>query len=230
MAYEATEFHRPQTRRGSERTTRALRTITRLVIPVIGLLTVLFWADFTSSTPITWFDSYFHVADPRLRPSAWLTGGHLMLTLMFLVLNLTNRRYGPGIAAGQVIVSWVLLAALISYQFYDSDRSLNAQILPPPRTCVSFIGALLFAQFTTINVFNWTRGRPWWRAPLYAALWGSAAFCFVFYPSARYGLGVPWVNEMITYFGFMAVAAFLMLIPYKALRATIKPLPGLGGA
>ncbi len=230
MAYEATEFHRPHTRRGADLITQAMRAVTRLIIPVIGLLGVLIWADFASTTPVTWFDPYFDVSDPRFKPGAWLTGGHLVLTLMFFVLSLTNRRYGPGITTSQISVAWILMGSLAYYYFIYSDQSLSAQPLPPARICASFVGALVFAQFTAINVFNWTRGRPWWRAPLYAALWGSAAFCFTFYPSANYGLGVPWVNQMITHFGFMAAVAFLLLIPYNALRQTIKPLPGFGGA
>ncbi len=230
MAYEATEFYKPQTRRGSDVIVHWLRTARRLIIPVIGLLVVLIWADFASTTPVTWFDPYFNVSDPRFLPGAWLTGGHLILALMFLALNLTNRRYGPGVTTGQISVAWVLMGALAYYLFFYAEQPLTAEPPPPARISASFIGALLFAQFTAINVFNWTRGHPWWRAPLYAALWGSGAFCFTFYPSANYGLGAPWVNQMITHFGFLSAAAFLLLIPYRALRQAIKPLPGFGGA
>ena len=230
MAYEATEFYKPQPRRGSVLIAHGLRTARRLIIPVIGLLIVLMWADIASTTAVTWFDPYFDASDPRFLPGSWLTGGHLILALMFFSLNLTNRRYGPGLTTGQISVTWLLMGVLAYYMVFYSDQTLTEQAFPPARTCVSFIGAMVFAQFTAINVFNWTRGHPWWRAPLYAALWGSTAYCFTFYPSAHYGLGIPWVNQMITHFGFMAAAAFILLIPYRALRSTIKPLPGFGGA
>ncbi len=230
MMYDATEYRETTARRGPGTMRRMTQAAARLVVPVLGLLVVLIWADFGSDQTVTWLDSLLAASQPQFRPSAWLTAGHLILPLMFFVISLTNRRYGAGMATAQVVAAWGVLGGLVYDAFSGSGVGGAALNLPPVRTCVSFVVALVFAQFVAINVFEWTRGHPWWRAPLYAGLWGAAAYCFVFYPSARYGLGVPWVNQMITHFGLMAGTAFVLLVPYHLLRPVIKPLPGLGGA
>lgn len=208
---------------------RGLRGLLRLILPVALLSAIFLWADAAGSWPVTWFDQFFGVLEPQLMPGYWLTGGHLILPLIFLALNLTNRRYGPSYAIAQIFIVWGILAA--AYYYYAVDGlALRAQPLPPLGTTVAFVTAVFLSQIFNVLVFDWTRGNPWWRAPLYGPLWGSAVYCFIFHPLVNLGDGTPWVTQMITHFGFMAAISFLLLIPYFLLRSVLRPLPGYGGA
>lgn len=208
---------------------RGLKAVLRLILPVVLLSGIFLWADAASGQSLTWFDQFFGVLEPQLKPGYWLTGGHLILPLIFLALNLTNRRYGPSYAMAQILIVWGILAA-IYYAYVVDDFAMRAQPLPPLRTAVAFVTALLLSQIFNVLVFDWTRGRPWWRAPLYGPLWGSAVYCFIFYPMVNLGDGSPWVTQMITHYGFMAAISFASLIPYFLMRSALRPLPGYGGA
>ena len=218
MTHEATEYFASRTRRGPNGLVRGVRAVVRMIVPVVALLGVLVLADFESNQAVTLFDGLFPANQPQLQPGYWLTNGHFFVALMFLVLNLTNRRYGAAYATAQVALVWLILGGLVYYYFAYSDQPFTTRPLPPVRTSAAFVVALLTAQFLSISIFDWTRGRPWWRAPLYATLWGSAAFCSVFYPAAKYGIGVPWINQMVTHFGLMVLMSFLMLIPAAKMK------------
>jgi len=230
MTHEATEYYASRAPRRPSGMVRGLRAVLRIILPVVALMAVLVWADAEKGAPATFLDSFFPADRSDLLPGYWLTYGHLVLGLMFLVLNLTNRRYGAAYAMAQVAVVWVIVGALAYVYFVHSDQPLPASPVPPMRTSFAFVVAVLAAQILNISVFEWTRGRPWWRAPLYASLWGSALFCLIFFPAAYYEVGIPWTNQMIVYFGILAVMAVLLLVPYYLLRSLIRPLPGFGGA
>ena len=231
MVHQVTEYYATEAPRGPGLLRQAFTATRRLILPVVLLLGVTLWADAVSDQPIDWFDAYFKGVDELyLVPSFWLTGGHLVLPFMFLVINLTNRRYGPSYATAQVTLTWAILGALIYLFYVQSEDPLAVRALPPVRTCVAFIVAIVFAQFANISLFDWTRGIPWWRAPLYAPIFGSLTYCALFYPSAFWGTGLPWVNQMVSLFGIMTAASFVLMVPYYLMRPMIKPLPGFGGA
>ena len=119
---------------------------------------------------------------------------------------------------------------MVYFLFVYPDEPMSTSPLPPVRTCMAFVVALVMSQFVCITVFDQTRGNPWWRAPLYAPIYASFAYCGIFYPMARWGLGEPWVNQMVTHFGFMLAVSLFMVIPYYLLRPIVRPLPGYGGA
>jgi len=230
MTQEATEFFASQAPKGPNALVRAMRALIRMIIPVLALMGVFIWADFGVGQPITLFDGLFLANQPQLQPSQWLTNGHFLVALTFLVLNLTNRRYGAAYATAQVTLAWLILGGLVYYYFVVSEQSFMERQLPSVRISVSFVLALLTAQYLSISIFDWTRGLPWWRAPLYSAIWGTAIFCFIFYPSAKYGVDQPWISQMLSHFVLMILMSFLMLVPYFLARPVVKPLPGFGGA
>ncbi len=230
MTHEATEFFASQAQSGPNALVRGTRALIRIIVPVLALLGVFIWADFGIGQPVTFVDGLFFALQPQLQPSQWLTNGHFFVAITFLVLNLTNRRYGAAYATAQVTLVWIILGSLVYYYFVVSEQPFMERQLPPVRVSASFVLALLTAQYLCISIFDWTRGRPWWRAPIYSAIWGSATFCFIFYPAAKYGIDTPWINQMVIHLILMILMSFLMLIPDFLLRPVVKPLPGFGGA
>ena len=205
----------------------ALRAILRLVIPVLALLAVYALAFKYTSLPIYAFDVF---PDEKwfLNPGYWLTAGHFILPLAFLVSALTNRRYGDGYAFAQLAVTWIIIGAVLYWISHSS--SLPVSLLPSKRVSLAFLFAIIVGQAVGISVFDRTRGRTWWGAPLFSALWGQTAFVILFYTLANIGMNDPWTNFMLMDLGFKIAASFLMLIPYHLLRGIIRPLPGYGGA
>ncbi len=90
-----------------------LGVIARLTVPVVALLAVFALADLGAARFVTQFD-VFPPEQWYLNPGYWLTYGHVALPLIFLVLNLVNRRYGPGLTIGSVMVSWVVIGAALA--------------------------------------------------------------------------------------------------------------------
>jgi uncharacterized PurR-regulated membrane protein YhhQ (DUF165 family) len=206
-----------------------VRAILRLILPVILLLAVYIGAFIALSDQITALDVF---PDEKwfLNPGYWLTVGHLVLPLAFLVSNLTNRRYGEGYALAQLLVTWAIIGIALYFIFMMMDGLMPGSPLPSRRVSLSFLFAILVGQTVGIYVFDRTRGRTWWGAPLFSALWGQAIFVLLFYTLAYIGMSDPWTNFMLMDLSIKVAAAFLMLIPYQLLRGIIRPLPGYGGA
>ena len=200
----------------------------RLVIPVLALLAVYAAAFQGLATPIVSLDRF---SDERwfLNPSHWLTAGHFLLPLTWLVVALTNRRYGAGLALSAFFVSWLLVAAVGAYAVSVADSIFPHSPLPPRRVCLAFVFSFFLGQIIGIYVFDRTRGRTWWGAPLLSALWGQSAFIVTFYPLVYLELVAPWPNFMFMDLGLKIVAAVVMLVPYYLLRPVLKPRTGLGG-
>ena len=206
-----------------------VRTLLRLIIPVTAILAVYVAAFVLLDEYVTAFD-VFPPEKWFLNPGYWLTVGHLVLPLAWLVSNLTNRRFGEGYALAQLLIAWAIIGVFAygAYQFMEGG--LPASPLPSRRVSLAFLFAILLGQIVGIYVFDRTRGRTWWGAPLFAALWGQTVFVLLFYSLAYLGMSDPWPNFMLMDLAIKVASAFLILIPYAALRGLIRPLPGYGGA
>jgi queuosine precursor transporter len=205
-----------------------VRAVLRLVIPVIALIAVYVIAYLNINNSVTVFDVF---PDDKwfLNPGYWLTVGHLILPLVFLVSALTNRRYGDGYALAQLILSWLIIGGTVLLLSHMMG-AMPFSPLPDRRLSLSFVLAIIVGQTVGIYVFDRTRGRTWWGAPLFSALWGQTVFILLFYTLAFIGSTDPWTNFMMMDLAIKVAAAFLMLIPYHLLRGAIRPLPGFGGA
>ena len=135
----------------------------------------------------------------------WLTWGALTYPVAFLVTDLTNRRFGPQEARRVAYVGFAL-AVLLSV------------VLAGPRIALASGTAFLTAQQLDIRVFDRLRRLPWWEAPLIssglASVWDTA----VFFTLAFAGTGLPWVTWGVGDLGAKFAMAFLLLLPFRALR------------
>ena len=176
---------------------RLIANILRLILPVLIFLVILVGADFASDTPVTWLDaSFMWVAEP-MRPSHWLTGGHLLFPLTFFALNVISRRYGKDLAMATIVMSWAAIIGFAVWLAHEHDAGLAELAGIPLRAMVSFTLAAFLAQFVSISIYEITRGFPWWRAPFYASLAGALAFCLLFFPAAFVGNPAPWGSYLM---------------------------------
>ena len=201
----------------------------RLFLPVIGLVLAFAVALDTTSQRITLFDGFFPPEPWYLQPGYWLTTGHFMVPVIFFVSMLTNRAYGAGYALAQMVAAWTVVIMLIAFLYPAIESGMPIPPLPTGRVFTAFLIALFGAQIINIVIFDQVRGRPWWRAPLYSALFAGFTFCLLYYPIAKAGLD-PWAHQMTVNIAVTSFMAFLMLVPYALLRPWIRPLPGFGGA
>ncbi|WP_455466003.1 VUT family protein [Bartonella sp. B39] len=101
----------------------------------------------------------------------FLTYGAFTYPFAFLINDLTNRFYGPAAARRVVYVGFVA-GVFVSW------------ILATPRLAVASSLAFLFGQLLDIVVFTPLRRKTWWKAPLAAALVGSALDTILFFALA----------------------------------------------
>ncbi|WP_275784678.1 VUT family protein [Pararhizobium gei] len=167
-----------------------------------------------------------------------LTWGAFSYPVAFLVTDLTNRQFGPGVAR-RVVIAGFAVAILLSF------------LIATPRIAIASGSAFLLGQFLDISVFNRLRARSWWRAPLLGSLFGSFLdtaifFSFAFSPvfavlgpndpfalEAAPLLGVltgeapRWISWALGDLGVKIAVGLLMLLPYGALMSVVKPMPGV---
>lgn len=228
MAHQSMDI-RPETGRRRLSLWQRIKIAGRLVMPVLGLFAAFALAFWTTDFPVTELDRYF----PNVwhqTPSYWLTWGHVLLPVVFLVINLTNRAYGADYALAQAMICWALLGGQIYWVYASFGGALSADPLPPLQVKIAFVAAMALAQLICIAAFDLTRGRIWWTAPFWGTLFGGVAFVLVYHTIAHWGFGEPWVSRLLIDLVIKISAAFALLIPYFVLRGMIRPAPGFGGA
>jgi queuosine precursor transporter len=155
----------------------------------------------------------------------YLTWGAFTYPVSFLVTDLTNRRYGAGVARRLVAVGFVIAVAL-------------SVALATPRIALASGTAYLVGQLLDVTVFNGLRRQAWWRAPLLGSLVGSALDTALFFslafagdadmsvPVSFLGLGqLPlWVSLAICDFVVKVALALVALLPYGALLSVVRPV------
>lgn len=199
------------------------RDVALLSTPVVMAVLTLMIAWQFRLTPLTVFDGVLSPRGvPELYPSTWLTVGHAIVPVVFLIANLVNRRLGDDYTIAHVLASWALVAVGAAVLIAPADA-------PSVRVAVTFLGAMVLGQLAGTFVFDRTRGVVWWKAPLYGALTSSFVAMFLFYPLAYLGGDWIWLNRMSVDAGTKAAMSFLLLVPYYLLRPIVRPGGGLGG-
>ena len=189
------------------------RTLTRLILPALAMTFVVVASNILVQYPF----------EP-LGLGDYLTWGAFTYPVAFLVTDLTNRRYGAGMAQRLVAVGFVIAVALSIW-------------LATPRIALASGTAFLVGQLLDIAVFNRFRRQSWWRAPLIGSVFGSVIDTALFFslafagdvemsgPVDFVGLSLPlWQSLAICDFLVKMLLALLALVPYGALLRAIRPL------
>ncbi|WP_144752419.1 VUT family protein [Bartonella saheliensis] len=163
-----------------------------------------------------------------------LTYGAFTYPFAFLINDLTNRFYGPS-AARRVVYAGFFAGVFVSW------------ILATPRLALASSLAFLFGQLLDIVVFTPLRRKTWWKAPLAAALVGSALDTVLFFSLAFSssfaildqmtgyadsslvestvlgGVSIPvWLSLAFGDFSVKIIMSLLMLIPYGTILNIVK--------
>lgn len=132
-----------------------------------------------------------------LRPiNDWLTWGHFVFPIAFLVTDSINRIFGPTVAR-RVVIGGFLAAVLCSYW------------VATPRIAVASGIAFLVGQLLDVAVFDRLRRTGWWQAPAISSATASVVDTALFYSLAFSGSSLPWAQWATT----DLMVKLLMIVP-----------------
>ena len=147
-----------------------------------------------------------------------LTYGAFSYPIAFLITDLANRSYGKLIARKIVYIGF---AIGVSFTFLFSTNFADLISL---RIAIGSGTAFLIAQLLDVQIFDNLRKKKWFIAPLTSSIIGSTVDTFLFFSISFYATGVPWVTLLLGDLSVKIIVALLMLIPFKLLLKTLKPV------
>ncbi len=147
-----------------------------------------------------------------------LTYGAFSYPLAFLITDLANRSYGKLVARKIVYLGFLLgigFTVLFSTNFGD---------LISIRIAIGSGTAFLTAQLIDVQIFDNLRRKKWFIAPLTSSMIGSTVDTFLFFSISFYGTSIPWFTLALGDLGVKIFVAIMMLIPFRLLLKTFKPI------
>ena len=147
-----------------------------------------------------------------------LTYGAFSYPVAFLITDLANRSYGKIVARKIVYFGFFLgigFTVLFSTNFAD---------LISIRIAIGSGVAFLTAQLLDVQIFDNLRKKKWFVAPLTSSLIGSTVDTFLFFLISFYGTGIPWFTLALGDLTVKIIVALIMLIPFRMLLKTFKPI------
>ena len=147
-----------------------------------------------------------------------LTYGAFSYPVAFLITDLANRSYGKIVARKIVYFGFFLgigFTVLFSTNFTD---------LISIRIAIGSGVAFLTAQLLDVQIFDNLRKKKWFVAPLTSSLFGSTVDTFLFFSISFYGTGIPWFTLALGDLTVKIIVALIMLIPFRMLLKTFKPI------
>ena len=147
-----------------------------------------------------------------------LTYGAFSYPIAFLITDLANRSFGKVVARKIVYIGFAIgisFTLLFSTNFTD---------LISIRIAIGSGTAFLVAQLLDVQIFDKLRQKQWFVAPLTSSLIGSTVDTFIFFSISFYGTGVPWITLSLGDLSVKIFVAFVMLIPFRLLLKTLKPV------
>lgn len=201
----------------------------RFALAILAMAVIVTASNFLVQFPV---DAQFGALDV----SEILTWGAFTYPVAFMVNDLTNRHFGPTAARKVVLVGFAIAVAM-------------SILLASPRIAMASGAAFLVAQLLDTQIFHRLRAARWWKGPLASSIAGSVVDTLLFFGiafSATFaffdtGLGradaslafpvpflsvfpleVPlWMSLAAGDFIIKFLMAFVLLVPYKSLRALI---------
>ncbi len=147
-----------------------------------------------------------------------LTYGAFSYPIAFLITDLANRSYGK-IAARKIVYIGFAIGVIFTLLF-----STNFADLISVRIAFGSGIAFLVAQLLDVQVFDKLRKKRWFIAPLASSLIGSTIDTFLFFSISFYATGLPWVTLSLGDLCVKIFVALVMLIPFRLLLGTLKPI------
>ena len=147
-----------------------------------------------------------------------LTYGAFSYPIAFLITDLANRFYGKFVARKIVYIGFfigIIFTLLFSTDFAD---------LISIRIAIGSGVAFITAQLLDIQIFDRLRKKEWFIAPLTSSFIGSTVDTFLFFSISFYATGVPWITLSIGDLTVKILVALIMLIPFRLLSKTFKPV------
>jgi len=147
-----------------------------------------------------------------------LTYGAFSYPIAFLITDLANRSFGKIVAKKIVYFGFFLgigFTVLFSTDFADFISI---------RIAIGSGIAFLTAQLIDVQIFDNLRKKIWYIAPLTSSIIGSTIDTLLFFSISFYGTGVPWVTLAMGDLVVKVLVALIMLIPFKMLLKTFKPI------
>lgn len=134
----------------------------------------------------------------------WLTWGAFTYPVAYLVSDLVNRRFGPGLARR---VAWLGFAVAVTASL----------ALAPARIAAASGLAFIASQLLDIGIFHRLRRGNWWRAPLAATVIAAVLDSIVFWGIAFAGTDGPWLTWALGDLGVKLAVGVFMLLPFRLL-------------
>ena len=147
-----------------------------------------------------------------------LTYGAFTYPIAFLITDLANRSYGKEIA--KKIVYFGFFIGVSFTLFFSTNFSDLISI----RIAIGSGVAFIVSQRIDIYVFDKLRNKYWFIPPLASSINGSIIDTFLFFSIAFYATGIPWFTLAIGDLAVKLFVALLMLIPFRILLRTFKPI------
>ena len=147
-----------------------------------------------------------------------LTYGAFSYPIAFLITDLANRSFGKIVARKIVYVGFII--GVMFTLFFSTNFSDLISI----RIAIGSGIAFITAQLLDVQIFDKLRKRQWYMAPLSSSLIGSTVDAFLFFSISFYATGVPWITLSLGDLAVKILVALLMLIPFRILLGTLKPV------
>ena len=147
-----------------------------------------------------------------------LTYGAFSYPIAFLITDLANRSFGKAVARQIVYFGFLLgigFTVLFSTDFAD---------LISIRIAIGSGTAFLVAQLLDVQIFDKLRKKKWFIAPLTSSIIGSTVDTFLFFSISFYATEIPWITLGLGDLSVKIIVALLMLIPFRLLLKTFKPI------
>ena len=147
-----------------------------------------------------------------------LTYGAFSYPVAFLITDLANRTYGKLLARKIVYIGFIIG---ISFTLIFSTNFSDMISL---RIAVGSGTAFIVAQLLDVQIFDKLRKKNWFIAPLTSSCIGSIFDTLLFFFISFYGTEVPWITLSLGDLAVKILVALLMLIPFRLLIGSLKPV------